>query len=131
MIEKPKAENCFDVYEEYTKTGEEILVYRSEAIDKYIDALRSEIVEKVVDDFTRWRKCDPVTGKPDEEYFRSHPKLTLVKVKFNYLGEDIEVVKIAKWDHNRTCWKFQCSEDPMNDPEYKGDYSVVGWRPIH
>ena len=29
MIEKPKAENCFDVYEEYTKTGEEILVYRS------------------------------------------------------------------------------------------------------
>lgn len=131
MTEKPKAENCFDVYEEYTKTGEEILVYRSEAIDKYIDALRSEIVEKVVEDFTRWRKCDPVTGDPSEEYFRLHPKNTLVKVKFNYLGEDIEVIKIARWDLNGRCWKFQCSEDPMNDPEYKGDYRVAGWKPIH
>ena len=29
MTEKPKSENCFDVYEEYTKTGEEIYVYRA------------------------------------------------------------------------------------------------------
>lgn len=127
MIEKPKAENCFDVYEEYTKTGEEILVYRSEAIDKYIDALRMGTVEKVVDDFTRWRKCDPVTGKPDDEYFRSHPKLTLVKVKFNYLGEDIEVVKIAKWDHNRTCWKFQCNVDRLYEERFKDRMSKEEW----
>lgn len=131
MTEKPKAENCFDVYEEYTKTGEEIRVYRADDMDRYIDALRSEIVEKVVDDFTRWRKCDPVTGAPSEEYFRPRPKNTLVKVKFNYLGENFEVIKIARWDLNAKCWKFQCSEDPMNDHEYKGDYKVAGWRPIH
>ena len=131
MIEKPKAENCFDVYEEYTRTGDEIMVYRAEAIDKYIDALRSEIVEKVVEDFTRWRKCDPVTGKPDEEYFRSHPKLTLVKVKFMVFSEDIDVIKIARWDHNRKQWKFQCDEDPMNERESSDQFKVVGWRPIY
>lgn len=131
MTERPKSENCFDVYEEYTKTGEEIRVYRANDMDRYIDALCMETVEKVVDYFTRWRKCDPVTGAPSEEYFRTHPKNTLVKVKFNYLGEDIEVIKIARWDLNAKCWKFQCSEDPMNDPEYKGDYRVAGWRPIH
>lgn len=119
------------MYEEYTKTGEEIRVYRADAMDRYIDALRMETVEKVVDDFTRWRKCDPVTGAPSEEYFRPRPKNALVKVKFNYLGEDIDVIKIARWGLNAECWKFQCSEDPMNDPEYKGDYRVAGWRPIH
>ena len=106
-------------------------VYLKSEIDKYIDALRTEIVEKVVEDFTRWRKCDPVTGKPDEEYFRSKPKLTLVKVKFSYIGEDIEVINIARWDLNAKCWKFQCSEDPMNGPEYKGVYRVSGWKPIY
>jgi hypothetical protein len=43
----------------------------------------------------------------------------------------LNIEEIAKWSFNRNCWKFQCSEDPMNDPEYKGDYRVAGWRPIH
>ena len=132
MIEKPeciKVEQLADDFREGKRL--DLDYYRKSEIDKYIDALRMETVEKVVDDFTRWRKCDPVTGAPSEEYFRPRPKNTLVKVKFNYLGEDIEVVKIARWDLNAKCWKFQCSEDPMNDPEYKGDYMVAGWRPIH
>lgn len=132
MIEKPeciKVEQLADDFREGKRL--DLDYYRKSEIDKYIDALRSEIVEKVVEDFTRWRKCDPVTRSPGEEYFKPHHKMVIVKVKFNYLGEDIEVIKIARWDHNGICWKFQCSEDPMNDPEYKGNYMVVGWRPIY
>ena len=131
MTEKPKAENCFDVYEEYTKTGEEIRVYRADATDRYIDALRMEAVENVVSDLTRWRKCDPVTGAPGTDYYRLRPKLTLVNVKFNYLGENIKVINIARWDLNAECWKFQCDEDPMNERENCDQFKVVGWRPIY
>lgn len=132
MIEKPECLKIGDLAFDF-KEGKSMAVdyYRKTDVDRYVDAIRMETVEKVVDDFTRWRKCDPVTGAPSEEYFRQRPKNTLVKVKFNYLGEDIEVIKIARWDYNGNCWKFQCSEDPMNDPEYKGDYRVAGWRPIH
>lgn len=130
MSEKPKSENCFDVYEEYTKTGEEIRVYRADAMDLYIDSLRMETVEKVVDDFTRWRKCDPVTGAPGTDYFRLKPKMVLVKVKFSVLGNDFDVVKIASWKSADGRWMFKGNEDPMNERDSDGSFKVAGWKPI-
>lgn len=131
MIEKPECIKVEQLASDFREGKHlELDYYRKSEIDKYIDALRMETVEKVVDDFTRWRKCDPVTGAPGEDYFKPHHKMVLAKVKFNYLGEDIEVIKIARWSLNAKCWTFQCSEDPMNDPEYKGDYRVAGWKPI-
>lgn len=99
-------------------------------MDRYIDALRMETVEKVVDDFTRWRKCDPVTGAPGTDYFRLKPKMVLVKVKFSVLGNDFDVVKIASWKSADGRWKFQGNEDPMNERDSDGSFKVAGWKPI-
>ncbi len=132
MIEKPECLKIGDLASDF-KEGKSMAVdyYRKTDVDRYVDALRMETVENVVSDLTRWRKCDPVTGAPGTDYHRLHPKLTLVKVKFKYLGVDIDVIKIARWDFNRNCWKFQCDEDPMNERENSDQFKVVGWRLIY
>lgn len=36
------SEDCFEVYEEYTKTGDEIFVYRKEQVDSYVKEKEEE-----------------------------------------------------------------------------------------
>jgi chromosome segregation ATPase len=42
MVTELVSEDCFDVYEEYTKTGDDIFVYRKEQVDYYINEKEEE-----------------------------------------------------------------------------------------